>query len=89
MSTFCGEGGKLLEVGCGEGKRLEWIQKSLDIECHGIDPSDKAVTIAQEIGVRAVRGTADHLPYPDETFDFLVFGFCLYLCDRDDLFRIA
>jgi ubiquinone/menaquinone biosynthesis C-methylase UbiE len=82
-------GGKLLEVGCGEGKRLRWISENLGMECHGIDPSAKAVGMSREVGVLAVQGTADELPYLDETFDFLIFGFCLYLCDRDDLFTIA
>jgi ubiquinone/menaquinone biosynthesis C-methylase UbiE len=80
---------KLLEVGCGEGKRLSWITTNLDVECYGVDPSKKAVVIAEEIGVSAIQGTADNLPYSDSVFDIIVFGFCLYLCDREDLFRIA
>ena len=80
---------KLLEVGCSEGKRLQWISHHLGIECYGLEPSGKAVALAQETGLQVVQGTADALPYDDGTFDLLVFGFCLYLCDRDDLFRIA
>lgn len=80
---------RLLEVGCVEGRRLQWISKNLGIRCYGIEPSAKAVALAQKLGVEAIQGTADRLPDADETFDFLVFGFCLYLCDRDDLFRIA
>jgi ubiquinone/menaquinone biosynthesis C-methylase UbiE len=80
---------QLLEVGCGEGKRLQWINQNLGVNCHGIEPSAKAVALAQELGLQVIQGTADALPYGDGTFDFLVFGFCLYLCDRDDLFRIA
>lgn len=79
----------LLEVGCGEGGRLKWIEKNLRIKCHGIEPSSKAVATAQKKQVSAVRGTAEMLPYKDETFDYLVFGFCLYLCDPSDLFQIA
>ena len=33
--------------------------------------------------------TADALPFEDASFDVVVYGFCLYLCDRADLFRIA
>jgi ubiquinone/menaquinone biosynthesis C-methylase UbiE len=29
------------------------------------------------------------LPWDDGSFDVLLFGFCLYLCDPEDLFRIA
>lgn len=34
-------------------------------------------------------GTADQLPWADSSLDVVVFGFCLYLCDREDLFRIS
>jgi ubiquinone/menaquinone biosynthesis C-methylase UbiE len=83
------DAGMLLEVGCGEGGRLQWIEKNLGIKCHGVEPSSKAVAATQKKEVSAVRGTAEMLPYKDETFDYLVFGFCLYLCDPSDLFQIA
>ena len=35
------------------------------------------------------EGTENRLPFDDKSFDTFVFGFCLYLCDREDLFRIA
>lgn len=35
------------------------------------------------------QGTAEQLPYADQSFEIVIFGFCLYLCDREDLFRIA
>jgi ubiquinone/menaquinone biosynthesis C-methylase UbiE len=79
----------LLEVGCGDGSRLAYLTRELGLECFGIDPSAKAVDAANNRGVIAVQGTADHLPFGDGAFDILVFGFCLYLCDRDDLFSIA
>jgi ubiquinone/menaquinone biosynthesis C-methylase UbiE len=80
---------KVLEVGCGAGGRLSWIRQQLGWECHGVDPSDKAIELAVASGVDAKVGTADALDYQARTFDIVVFGFCLYLCDRDDLFKIA
>jgi ubiquinone/menaquinone biosynthesis C-methylase UbiE len=80
---------KLLEVGCGEAKRLQWISQNYNIQCFGVDPSKKAVETANLNNVSAVKGTADNLKYENEKFDFVVFGFCLYLCDREDLFQIA
>ena len=79
----------LLEVGCGDGGRLRWIEKNLGIKCHGLEPSSKAVAAAQKKEVSAICGTAEILPYKNETFDYLVFGFCLYLCDPSDLFQIV
>jgi len=84
-----GGGLTLLEVGCGEGKRLQWLQENRAVKCSGIEPSSKAVELATSRGVDAAKGTADSLPFSNDLFDFVVFGFCLYLCDREDLFKIA
>lgn len=80
---------KVLEIGCGEGKRLSWLARNFNLECYGVDPSLKAVAAARQQGVIAHQGTADVLPYDSGVFDVAIFGFCLYLCDREDLFRIA
>lgn len=80
---------QLLEIGCGDGRRLAWLQSQLPVAASGIDPSAKAVAAASERGVSARCGTADQLPWKDASFDILVFGFCLYLCDDADLFHIA
>ncbi len=79
---------QVLEIGCGNGKRLAALQ-SLGYLVHGIEPSQAATEAAKANGVNAIVGTADELPYSAEKFDVLIFGFCLYLCDREDLFKIA
>lgn len=80
---------KILEVGCGEGRRLSWLAQQINADVYGIEPSGKAAAEAVRIGVQAIQGTADLLPYENGTFDVLIFGFCLYLCDQQDLFQIA
>jgi ubiquinone/menaquinone biosynthesis C-methylase UbiE len=40
-------------------------------------------------GLSVQQGTADVLPFDDNSYNIVIFGFCLYLCDREDLFRIA
>ena len=79
----------VLEIGCGDGARLSWIKDNLGARCFGIDPSAQGVASANKRGVHAQQGTADHLPFKDNEFDLVIFGFCLYLCDREDLFQIA
>ena len=88
-SPGLGPGTRILEIGCGEGRRLAWLGKNRGCDCEGIDPSAAAVQTARKRGVAARQGTADKLPFPDQAFDIVMFGFCLYLCDREDLFRIA
>lgn len=80
---------KILEIGCGDGTRLAWLSENLNAECYGIEPSPAAVAAACAKGVNAQKGTADVLPFDNQSFDIVIFGFCLYLCDREDLFRIA
>jgi ubiquinone/menaquinone biosynthesis C-methylase UbiE len=80
---------RILEIGCGDGTRLKWLKNNLNAECFGIEPSWQAVISACDKGIHAQQGSADMLPFKDGSFDIVIFGFCLYLCDREDLFRIA
>ncbi|MEJ2170832.1 MAG: class I SAM-dependent methyltransferase [Desulfobacterales bacterium] len=82
---------RVLEIGCSNGQRLELIRNAYQAECYGIDPSSKAIADGKnrypKISLQ-VR-TADVLPFDTGSFDMIIFGFCLYLCDRQDLFKIA
>lgn len=80
---------KILEVGCGEAKRLEYLKNTFNVEVFGVEPSSLAVSHAKENGVNCQLGTADNLPFEDNYFDIVIFGFCLYLCDEEDLFKIS
>ena len=80
---------KVLEIGCSSGYRLEWIKNKFGLDVYGIEPSRLAVEEGQKKGLKILQGTADTLPYENVFFDILIFGFCLYLCDKDDLFKIA
>lgn len=82
----------VLEVGSSDGWRLESMRRTWPAaRCAGVDPSAEAISAGAErypeLDLR--RGTADDLPFEDGSFDLVVLGFCLYLCDRSDLFRIA
>jgi SAM-dependent methyltransferase len=80
---------RVLEIGCGDGSRLAYLARQQGFRVFGADPSQKAVAKAIERGVEAVRSTAEALPFGEASFDAVIFGFCLYLCDDEDLFRIA
>lgn len=81
---------RLLEVGASDGRRLHHIRERFGADVSGIEPSADAVGAARErYDIDVVQGTADDLPFEKASFDCVVMGFCLYLCDRDDLFRIA
>jgi len=82
---------KVLEIGCSSGKRLNQIKKAFIADCWGIDPSSQAIEAGKKkyLEISLNVGTADSLPYVDNSFDTIIFGCCLYLCDRKDLFKIA
>jgi ubiquinone/menaquinone biosynthesis C-methylase UbiE len=82
-----------LEVGTGNGWRLREINEKFQIACSGIDPSEKAINLAKKNNpnpnIDYKISTADNLPYQDDSFDIIFFGFCLFLVDREDLFKVA
>ena len=81
---------RILEIGCAGGDRLIFLKKKFP-KCtfYGIDPSKKAVKNKKKNNINLKVGSADKLPYINDKFDIIIFGFCLYLCDNEDLFKIA
>ena len=81
---------EVLEVGCGTGWRLNVLKNMYPCLVYGIDPSAKAVAFArQEYDLNIKHGTSGEIcGYRRDQFDMVIFGFCLYLVDRDFLFRI-
>jgi ubiquinone/menaquinone biosynthesis C-methylase UbiE len=59
--------GRGLEVGVGSGR----FAVPLGIRC-GIDPSSKLIEMARTRGIEVVLGVGEHLPYPAETFDYVL-----------------
>ena len=78
--------GETLEVGIGRGRSLPFYPPA--IQLHGVDISRVSLAAterrAHELGVKADLREADaaSLPYPDESFDTVVF--CFSLCTIPD-----
>ena len=89
LHPFKSEISSILEIGCADGSKSLFIGEQLDSEVYGIDPSsdsiisaNKKLHDAKKIG-NFLKGTADEIPFEDNSFDLVHFGFCLYLVDRD------
>jgi len=82
---------RILEIGASNGWRLGVLNETTGAECIGVEPSKLAVAaaVARYPAISMHHGTADELPCSDGGVDLLIIGFCLYVCDRTDLFRIA
>ncbi|HEX8638409.1 MAG TPA: class I SAM-dependent methyltransferase [Pyrinomonadaceae bacterium] len=58
---------KILDVGCGTGGNLEMLAKFGAAE--GVDVSDEALEFCKSKGLKAHKGLAEMLPFPNESFD--------------------
>ncbi|MBI2575922.1 methyltransferase domain-containing protein [Candidatus Woesearchaeota archaeon] len=60
---------RLLDVGCGTGISTEgW-----PCECVGIDPAKSLLARAKpQPNVSFIQGTAEHIPFPDSSFDIVI-----------------
>jgi len=74
---------KMLEVGIGTGKNMPYYPKGVKVT--GIDVSEKMLEICKrrlkkhpEKVVRLVKADVQNLPFPDESFDYVIstFVFC-------------
>jgi len=87
----------ILEVGCGNGRYLGELYRVYGQETRalGIDPSSKAIKEARKNypGIKfRVDDASEGLNFEcgNQThYDLIIFGFCLYLLDRTDLFYVV
>lgn len=84
---LCGQAtGSVLEIAIGSGRNIPYYPA--DVRLAGIDPSPGMLAIARKRAVdyrrhvALVRGDAQTLPFPDESFDTVII--CLSLCTIPD-----
>jgi SAM-dependent methyltransferase len=77
----------VLEVGCANGWRLKKLKEMYGCKISGLEPSREAIINAQCENI--IRGKATHLPWLSESFDMVIYGFCLYLTDPRDWFLMV
>lgn len=80
----------VLEIGCGNGRRLDAIFQMSAEHAQGYDPALGAILSgrAKYPDIKLDYGTAKNIGSNDE-YEMIIFGFCLYLCDREDLSEIV
>ncbi len=64
------QGKKVLEVGCGTGIWMQFLLPEVK-SIEGIDISPGMVKEAQKKGLQAKLGSAELIPYPNGSFDFI------------------
>jgi ubiquinone/menaquinone biosynthesis C-methylase UbiE len=78
----------LIEIGCGDGERLNYIQKKFNIDAYGVDPSTNAIRFTKHLKSNCKIGTADKIPFNNKRFDLILFGQSIMYFDNELLPQI-
>lgn len=87
LQNQCRTAKKILDVGCGEGTRLNTLLPK-NKRGWGIDPSPKAISRAKKQYPRYYfrLGVGESLPYPDYNFDLVYSAFTIEHCSDPEIF---
>lgn len=67
------DGSSVLDVGCNSGEFMKiLIDSGRNITVKGVDVSDVAIEAAKKKGLDVIKGDGEKLPFPDESFDYVV-----------------
>ena len=73
--AYIPKGGHVLDIGCGNGKMLGYIQEKTDACIYGFDYSGNAINLAKELfqyKSNFTQGCIGEVEYPDESFDVVI-----------------
>lgn len=62
----------VLEIGCGNGKNMEYIQNHTSSNVVGIDYCSRFIDICNFKKLRAIHSNSSQLPFPDNFFDYIL-----------------
>ena len=65
---------RVLDLGCGEGELLEWLQRKKSVDARGVELNGARVQRAIARGVSVYQGDIDEglADYPDGAFDYVI-----------------
>ena len=74
ISDFIEENTRVLDVGCGDGTLMEFLQNNKKIDIRGIEISKKNSQKCVGKGLTVIEGDAekDLYQFPDSSFDFVI-----------------
>lgn len=78
VHSFIPASGSGLEIGVGTGRFAGPLGISL-----GVEPSPRMAALARQRGVEVIEGTAENLPFSDNSFDFAIM--VTVVCFLDDV----
>jgi len=74
ISELISPGAKVLDIGCGDGSLLKFLETTKGVDARGIEISQKGVNECVARGLSVIQGNADTdlVHYPDDAFDFVI-----------------
>ncbi|NLY72172.1 MAG: methyltransferase domain-containing protein [Tissierellia bacterium] len=76
------EGLRGLDIGCGLGATINHVREKWKLDMEGVDQSKILLAQARDnFGLELVEAQADKLPFPDESFDFVLMECSLSLME--------
>jgi len=74
VADLVAPGARVLDVGCGDGLLLEFLQDTKQVDGRGMEISQRGVNECVSRGLSVIQGDADTdlVFYPDRGFDFVV-----------------
>ncbi len=87
IATLVAEGSRVLDVGCGDGTLLEYLQRHRGCRGIGIDIDRDAVTATVRRGLSALQADADDDlgEFSDQSFDYVILNQTLQAVDEPEL----
>lgn len=67
-------GGRVLDIGCGDGTLLHMLEAEKDVDARGIEISRDGVNECLAQGLSVIQGDVDHdlANYPNKSFDWVI-----------------
>ena len=83
---------KILEIGTSDGRILDYLSikvPKFNLSLFGIDPSYESINSGSQKypNLNLKQGTSDQIEFDDNYFNIVILGYCLYLVDRELLFK--
>ena len=74
ISEMIDDGARVLDLGCGEGALIEWLEQRKNAQCRGVEISSRKVAKAVAAGLSVYQGDIDGglADYPDDAFDYVI-----------------